>query len=333
MPAAIRWRGRQLGDLLRYGANVFTCDDHEYWNGYPDWMPHLSRSFGNWEAWARAGMRALWRRASVANFAPGVKGGTPPVGGAMRIEPRVEYRGWCQWRVAGLDVFVADTRSDRTTKTGGRCPERLTEQGACSRGGKPHAMSKVQADALSQWIDHVERLGVLVLGQPLVMAEHDQTSWDPDLTEFPEHAQLVKQLRGRLDHPDRPASFIVLTGDIHWGRLVSWESPRSRGRGHRLVEFVSSAIGRVTDKNILGSSFNVAGHASTELTDAEMWTLGNDLFVTKTFASGQNNAGLLRIRRPARDRYEADFELWNLETQDVADNKWVIGSCLATLSL
>ena len=35
----------RLGSLLSYGANIFTCDDHEFWNSYPESMWWLSRTY------------------------------------------------------------------------------------------------------------------------------------------------------------------------------------------------------------------------------------------------------------------------------------------------
>jgi hypothetical protein len=310
------WRPGRLGRLLAYGANVFACDDHEYWNSYPDWSVYLGRTYDrSWAEWAREGRDALWRHQGIWNFAPGVVGGA----GAERA--------WCRWRAAGVDFFVADTRTDRTSPSGERNP--------ASPGSGPVPpvwMSAAQRSALLDWIATVRRLGVLVVGQPLLARPGSLT--DSALPDYVlDYGMILRALGDAI--ADRGVSILVLSGDIHWGRLVHW-SPR--GRGGRLVEFVSSPIARVSLQSILGRWLPTVGaRADTTLDLAahvEFREHVPGFVATREFASNENNVGVVEIGGAGRDLH-ATFELWSLEQRAPARNHWSGsgGACVATVPL
>jgi len=314
----VAWANCRLGPLLRHGGNVFTCDDHEYWNGFPDRMFYLGRSWSrSWPLWTRAGIDAVWTNQGVSNFAPKICGGAD------------ERRPWCYWQAAGVDLFVADTRTDRRSLDADRCPEQIKDGGVCVPAASRAAMSVRQRDALLAWIRGVARIGILVLGQPLAAERSSRLSFDSTLPDYPEYAQIVDALRTRID--DGGPSFIVLTGDIHWGRLTHWTSPRS---GRKLVEFVSSPIARVDLHSIISSKFSVATKAETSIRPADLEALLGPWPREAVFATNENNIGMLRVWQPAGGPVTAAFQLWNLETEELADNAWYLGGpCWAVIGL
>jgi hypothetical protein len=118
---------------------------------------------------------------------------------------------------------------------------------------------------------------------------------------------------------------IVITGDIHWGRLVSW-SPRA-GNGRGLVEFVSSPIARVGLRSTLGTSLKVGRASNPEnKPDDGDWAVLHPVLGgcarAKHFATGENNVGVIELNRGPDGSVVAQFELWSLDTRQLARNRW-----------
>jgi hypothetical protein len=141
----------------------------------------------------------------------------------------------------------------------------------------------------------------------------------------------VATLREAIDR--RRVSFIVLTGDVHWGRLAYWQSTLSPRPGAKLVEFVSSAIGRVAVRSILSSKFSVARKEDITLPLASITPLLDGYDRHAVFATNENNLGLLRLYQLAGGPVTASFALWNLDTVDLALNKWDASPCWAVIPL
>jgi hypothetical protein len=120
--------------------------------------------------------------------------------------------------VGQLSIFVADTRLARTA------------DGASFMTGN-------QLTALAAWIGRLSGPGVLVVGQPLFVAE---TGWrgtltDRGLADYRQYHELVTIL-AQTAH-----DLIVLTGDVHFGRVATCTLPN----GRRITELISSPLALV----------------------------------------------------------------------------------------
>lgn len=316
------WQASRLGPVLERGGNFFTADDHEFWNGYPERMFWLSRSWNrSWRETARIAGDAFLVHQGAWNHPPEL-GPADPEGAA-----------WTRGQLGEVDLFVADARSMRTDRKARRCPDRIPSGGACAPDTPPSAMGRRQLDALIDWLTNVRRVGLLVLPQPLA-----QTGgrFDSALSDFSSTFERVR--RGLSRTVQRGASVVVLTGDIHWGRLVSWQ-PATAAPG-RLVEFVASPIARVGLLSILHSRFDVgAARDPTGRPRPEELAVMAPEFdparATRHFATGENNFGLMELREGPGGRVTARFELWSLSTKRPAVNRWgsAGGACLAELLL
>ncbi len=316
------WGSGRLGPLLARGGNVFACDDHEYWNNYPAVTPWLSRSWWGWTRWAGAARRALWAEQGQWNFAPRVRGGD------------VEERGWCEWTAAGLDVFVTDTRTDRASPDHARCPS--TPEGPCPHMlGRSHLMTAAQRAALYAWIGRVPRLGILVLGQPILAPATSWTDFDTSLADYDDYDRLIAELRWAIR--SRGVSFIVLSGDIHWSRLVRWRCRTAPRPDAMLVEFVTSPLARVGLPSILSTGADVGERAKPDLdADARAALLRRlpDFDEGPIFATNEHGIGFVEIRRAGNDLL-ASFEVDSLDTMRTAVDRWSDGRwwCRSTLAV
>ncbi|MCW5893081.1 MAG: alkaline phosphatase D family protein [bacterium] len=314
------WAPGRLGPLLAGGANVFACDDHEYWNNYPETTIWLSRSWWSWAQWADAARAANWGEQGQWNFAPGITGGA------------AEKRAWCAWRQADVDLFVADTRTDRASPDHSRCP--TVPDGECPhRLRRSHLMTAAQRHALHAWIASVPRLGILVLGQPILAAATSWSDFDTTLADYDDYDDLIASLRWAI--ATRGVSFIVLSGDIHWSRLVRWRCRTASRPDAMLIEFVTSPLARVGLPSIVSTRADVGRRADPKLDGAARGALLRRLphFDEGTiFATNEHAIGFLTIRRAGHELL-AEFEVESLDTQRVADDRWSGGRwpCRATL--
>lgn len=290
----------RLGGLLKKGANVFTCDDHEYWNGYPESMPYLTRSWSeNKSNWEKCGQEAFWRNQGVMNM--------------IGDSPLEFERCWASYKLAGIDLFISDTRTDRTNRD----------------ANKPHTLSAPQKSALISWINTVERIGLLVIGQPLMQGPIKlvNTLFDNALEDYKrEYQELLSNLVNNIN--ERGVSFIILTGDIHWGRLVYWVPPKNSQA--KLIEFVASPLARVGGINsLLSTEYNVGVPEDVSLSSSEFYKFTQKLpgfMGVKAFSTNANNFGILKLKKPYTDFITAGFELLNLafpEPETAIDN-WCI---------
>jgi hypothetical protein len=131
-----------------------------------------------------------------------------------------------QFDVPPLSFFVADTRADRQ-------PDGKTLM-------KPQHLA-----ALEDWVAGLTGPGVLLVGQPIF--ETRAGNWlsrlgrrvgDFGLPDFEQYARLAEALRRA------PHSVLILTGDVHFGR-VGRTRPRAAD-GVELVEVISSPMALVT---------------------------------------------------------------------------------------
>ena len=125
------WASPEYQPFLTHSPNFFTCDDHEFWNNYPEWQPHIRRTYPDVRAqYQRAALRLYDLFQGVAN--PG-------------------QSRWYAFTIEPVSFFMADTRSEREPfRPGARL------------------ISPRQEAALRDWAHHLVGPGILALGQPLL---------------------------------------------------------------------------------------------------------------------------------------------------------------------
>jgi hypothetical protein len=131
-----------------------------------------------------------------------------------------------EFTVAPLSFFIVDTRINRDSDQGQFLP-------------------KPDFERLETWVKSLRAPGVLVIGQPIfwrpVTRRIKGSLFDWNLPDFKQYQDLVAVLSAS------PNSIIILTGDVHFGR-VAYGRLRS---GAELVEIISSPLSLV-DKSAGG---------------------------------------------------------------------------------
>ena len=123
-----------------------------------------------------------------------------------------------QFAVPPLRFMVVDTRQQRTL------PEAKT----------PRFMDEGKLDEVVRWIGEGTGPGVLVLGQPIFGERGYHSKFGPDI---PMYTRQFKRLAQAL--LDAPCSILVLSGDVHWGRVAHAQNRNKQ----RLIEVISSPLG------------------------------------------------------------------------------------------
>lgn len=196
-----------LSNALAAGPGVFTPDDHEYWDNYPQLAPVVGNT------WTANG-RSRWRDAARPLWNAFQQAGDHALGDAIRhdVEP--------------IAMLVMDSRSDR--------------QEDRSRAFKPASLQ-----ALRQWRDDViarHWLGILVTGQTIFLSQGglgEMLDWN--LSSHGDYAVIVRTLR---DIVEAGRSVLCLTGDTHWGRVL-WG--KHNARPYAIGEILSSPAALVTN--------------------------------------------------------------------------------------
>lgn len=123
-----------------------------------------------------------------------------------------------QFAVPPLRFMVVDTRQQRTL------PD----------SKPPEFMAERKLDDVVTWIGEGTGPGVLVLGQPIFGERGYHGKFGPDIPMYThQFNRLAKALL------NAPSSILVLSGDVHWGRVAL---ARNR-RGKSLIEVISSPLG------------------------------------------------------------------------------------------
>jgi len=156
------------------------------------------------------------------------------------------------FRVGPLSFCVLDTRVNRQ-------PDRAS------------LVPATDLDGVREWVAGLDGPGVLVIGQPLLADEGSKADWG--LRDYPEFRRLVELLRAS-EH-----WIVVLTGDVHFGRMAS--CPLRLDRGTRLIEIISSPMQLVPlAKGKWTPAPEVFGPVTTE---ANFWTDEKNHFLTLEF--------------------------------------------------
>ena len=248
--------------LLADGANYFCSDDHEFWNNAPNFGGvGLLNSL-------TSGQRKWWFEEAgclVRAFQS-----TSPL---------------LQFEVPPLSVCVADTRINRDTKG-------------------IRFMRDEDLKSVGRWIEGLQGPGVLVVGQP-VLAEGGSVASsvlkkglmnavmsyiDRDLPHFTQYEELVGYIKSS-EH-----SVVVLTGDVHFGRVACGEL--KPGSETMFVEVISSPMQAVlSDKGEpLFGSYKKAPTDQFPITEDREIMHRRNHFVTVRFFSREDGRVNTEVR-------------------------------------
>jgi hypothetical protein len=260
------WGDDTYRDLLAACPTLVSCDDHEFWNDFPQKQIQVPLSWDRYQPQAGDTLAALFD-AYQSSLNPGGK-------------------RWSTISVPPVSFFVADTRSYRTTDT------------------DPHARLMLEAQwlDLEKWARDLNGPGVLVLPQPMMKAGGSKT--DRTLLDFKESDRLGAIFERALGGPD-PHDILILTGDIHTGRLSSAEIVGLQGQ---IYELVASPASLVTPY------LPPWGHKPNPLPDKlvinrRTWQVTGNRRLTATV---DNNVGLIRIAPGRNGRYRFTLQLWRV---------------------
>jgi hypothetical protein len=202
------WGDSYYRDALGACANYFTCDDHEYWNNFPEFQAHLPYTY---------------TESSQSDFTHTAEECYKQFQG--QLNPN--NKPWYSFDIDPVSFFTIDTRSHRSLK----------------QSDKPCFMDNEQWTALEAWQKQLKGPGILTVGQPIF--QKDGNWKDYSLSNFEDdYGRLLHIIKQSFDgHNDdgKRHDIVILSGDIHHGRHASgW-----LGAGQELHEFVSSPASRV----------------------------------------------------------------------------------------
>jgi hypothetical protein len=266
------WGDTAYRELLAACPTLVTCDDHEFWNDFPQPQMQVPLS---------------WKR-----FQPKTTDALTALLDAYQTALNPGARRWTSLAFGGVGLFIADTRSHRT------------------RDDDPHArlMLEEQWDALEAWAKELRGPGVLVLPQPLLKAGGSKT--DRTLLDFRESDRLGAIFERALGGAD-PHDILILTGDIHTGRL---SNATIVGLSGTISEFVASPASRVTPN--LPPWGQKASKLNDKLTiNRRIWHIEADGRLPTTT---DNNVGLIRIAPGRNGRTRFSLQLWRVRPYQTA---------------
>ncbi len=212
------WGDTGYQKALQACPTMFTPDDHEFWNSYPERQFHPPWAF-------RRGWRDTSTRAAQALY-DHYQGSANPSG-----------QRYFDFVVGRVGFFVSDSRSQRTV----------------AGNAASHFFPAAEWVDLETWFHGLTGPGVLVLAQPLYQARGGGS--DRSLADFgPDQAQLRSLLEGALrgnTGDGRPHDVLIVAGDIHKGRHSVGEIAGMPGA--EVHEFVASPASLVMKAPFLGS--------------------------------------------------------------------------------
>ncbi len=198
------WEDGANSNYLRGGITLCSPDDHEYWNDYPFFMPHLDRSWDNaWQEHAEAARVAFLAFQALGN---------------------PDARNWFALDLGLISLFMLDTRTDRGWK---------------SRNPPARLFNTNQRDALLQWSRGLTKPGLLVSPMPLFQEGASKFLFfttDHNFLSWPDDARAIWTAVEQAAH-----DVLVVAGDIHEGRCLEWRTGTGTAvRSH--FEIVSSPL-------------------------------------------------------------------------------------------
>ena len=216
--------------ILAAAPWVAIPDDHEYWNNYP----HAATLIPN--SWTPRG-RKNWRQAAKRMYT------------AFQLPLPCGLGNPIMFDIPPLSFFLMDTRTMRNVK-------------------RRRVLSAASLAALSAWTRRVTQeglFGVIASGQPLLATAAGNVKGgvaDYTMPDYADYPSIVREL-ARLADGGRP--FLLLTGDVHWGRVTKGTDRRLNGGGCGFYEVISSPtslvpfIGRDQVRTIWGGFKTMLG--------------------------------------------------------------------------
>jgi hypothetical protein len=196
-------------NVLGLSPNFTTWDDHEYWNNYPEQQLFLRRTLGERD-------RGFYGAAATQCLRLFQESINPPrrFAGAGR-----SYA----FEVGALSFFMADGRTNRQPYQDERTA----------------MLTADDLQALKLWAAGLTGPGVLVLGQPLLIEPGDKDDYTP-----PNYGVQYRAIWSAVLHA--PWDILIVSGDVHFSRLLSFDVPALPGLPARtLYEVVTSPASHI----------------------------------------------------------------------------------------
>ena len=272
------WGDAYYRDVLSSAPNFFTCDDHEFWNNYPEKQIWL------WQTYDR--VREESKKAAQETYLRFQRGLNPEEGRFYRFD------------IDPVSFFVTDSRSER---------------GDINADRNAHAFSNEQWAELKEWAKGLRGPGVIVLGQPLFDKEGGKR--DRSLASFEaDFARLCAVFEDSLKQTGTrdPHDILILTGDIHTGRYAA-ATLVGRQPAAYVHEFVTSPASRVGP--FVGPVKPREPPASFKFRrdgTEQKWEIAEVDELSKTI---DDNIAAVRMR-PWGGRVLFELELWRVRTRD-----------------
>lgn len=189
------------------------------------------------------------------------------------------------FRVGNLSFSILDTRINR-------------------QPGLVNFMDPNHLLLVRDWINQLPGPGVIVVGQPLLTEKGSKADWG--LPDYQQYAELVRYIKA-ANH-----SIVILTGDVHFGRVASCDLRPELGT--KLIEVISSPMQLVPGaKGTFKEAPQVFGAVKTE---ADFWDQKNH-FLTLEFTALSAQRTAMRIKywpvmkngSPLQSKVVGSFEL------------------------
>ena len=277
----LNWSGHNgYAQILRVAPSVSIPDDHEYWNNYPHGTPWVP------ETWT-AGGRDAWKLAAERMYE------------AFQLPRPGALGDPIEFDVPPLSFFLMDTRSSRDSR-------------------RQFAQSPNSLKRFRIWVRRVAKsdprlFGIIASGQPLLHKAAgilSGSTFDYALPNYGDYSVIANELSRLADGGRR---FLLVTGDVHWGRVTQGTDRRILG-GCRagFYEVISSpaslvqTIGMDDVRNLLAGAKSIFGSSDPfprhgEAKDPPHFfapkTLGTRFKCTSLHSHKGNQMVLLSFRR------------------------------------
>ncbi len=276
------WGDPAYQTVLRATPNLITCDDHEFWNNFPQLQVHIGRTLTVHDRIANASAARNLYALYQSCLNPG-------------------GRRWFDLAVGSVSTFVADTRSQRDQFRDEYHPN------------PPHFMPTAQWNDLTAWIDGLKGPGILVLGQPLFL---DRGDWkDYGLADYRRDYERLwelirKSLRGQ-NAGGTPHDILVLSGDIHTGRY-SFGAPFGINAPNGLPELIASPASMVQP----GSSGLSLPPTAIRIGPERSPSLAAYVFCDQSRATLDDNVAVIRMSPGDQERLRFELMIYSIRPYD-----------------
>jgi hypothetical protein len=279
------WGDTAYRSVLASSPNYFLCDDHEFWNDYPERQVHLPRT------WLSSDRREI---GEIANdlYHRYQRSANPDAAGyySFSIGPGAAS--------PPVSFFVSDSRSGRTYVS----------------DDPRHFFKDGQWTAFETWAEGLDGPGILIIGQPIFQRDGD---WkDHSLSNFgDDYGRLCQTLQRTLSGGDgrSPHDVLVLTGDIHNGRfgVGTVRGPAAP----EMYEFVASPASHIGPYLFAPHVQEAPTRFAAEYQGRrDTWDVR--LEATDVLPTLDNNLGSIRMSPGTNGRVRFELALWRIRPYD-----------------